>query len=131
MQRYLTFGALAFIAAIAYGTLGRSGLPYSIYFKLAPWLGHPNMRTFATAEHLLVFSIFGALLAFAFPNRILAVCCAILFVAPFFEYLQTLTADRHGTIRDACEKIAGGLLGAFAAYVTMRWYRGVRDKDHA
>src|ERR1043166_2644073 len=47
MQRYLTFGALVFISAIAYGTLGRSGLPYAIYFKLSPWLGHPNMRTFA------------------------------------------------------------------------------------
>jgi apolipoprotein N-acyltransferase len=131
MQRYLTFGALAFMAAIAYGTLGRSGLPYAIYFKLSPWLGHPNMRTFATVEHLLVFSIFGALLSFAFPNRIVAVCCAILFVAPFFEYLQTLTLDRHGTIRDACEKIAGGWSGAVVAYVTLRWYRGAGGKDHA
>ena len=131
MQRYLTFGALAFTSAIAYGTLSRSGLPYTIYFKLAPWLGHPSMRTFATIEHLLIFSIFGALLCFAFPNRILAVCCAILFVAPLFEYLQTLTVDRHGSIRDACEKIAGGLLGAIATYATIRWYQSVTDKDRA
>jgi hypothetical protein len=123
MQRYLTFGAFVFIAAIAYGTLGRAGLAYAIYFKVAPWLGHPNMRAFATIEHLLIFAIFGALLSLAFPGRILAVCCAILFIAPYFEYLQTLTADRHGTIRDACEKIAGGLLGAIVAYATTRWCR--------
>jgi apolipoprotein N-acyltransferase len=127
MQRYLTLGALVFIAAIAYGTLGRVGLPYAIYFKLAPWLGHPNIRTYATIEHLLIFAIFGALLSLAFPDRILPVCCTILFLAPFFEYLQTLTSDRHGTMRDACEKIAGGLLGAIAAYAIIRWYRSVTD----
>ena len=82
MQRYLTFGALVFIAAIAYGTLAGSGLAYAIYSKLAPWLGHPNMRTFATIEHLIIFAIFGALLSFAFPDRILSVCCAVVFVAP-------------------------------------------------
>ena len=116
MQRYLTFGAFGLVAAIAYGTLGRAGLPYTIYFKLAPWLGHPNMRTFATVEHLLVFAIFGALLSSAYPGRIIPVCCAIMFVATLLEYLQVLTADRHGTIRDACEKVAGGFLGAVAAY---------------
>jgi len=57
MQRYLTFGAFVLVATIAYGTLGRVGLPYTIYFKLAPWLGHPNMRAFATVEHLLRSSI--------------------------------------------------------------------------
>jgi hypothetical protein len=127
MQRYLTLGVLVFIAAIAYGTLGRVGSAYAIYFKVAPWLGHPNMRTFATIEHLLIFAIFGALLSLAFPDRILSVCCAILFIASFFEYLQTLTPDRHGTMRDACEKIAGGLLGAIVAYATARWCRRVPD----
>ena len=127
MQRYFTFGTLVIIAAIAYGTLGRVGLPYAIYFRLAPWLGHPNIRTYATIEHLLIFAILGAFLSLAFPDRILPVCCAIVFVAGFFEYLQTLTSDRHGTIRDACEKIAGGLLGAIAAYAIIRWYRNVTE----
>jgi len=125
MQRYLIVGALILIAAIAYGTLGRVGLPYTIYLKLATWFGHPNMRTYSTIEHVLIFAILGGLLSLSFPNRIISVCCTILFVATFFEYLQTLTTDRHGTIRDACEKIAGGLLGAVAAYVIIRWCRGV------
>src|SRR5882724_3560348 len=125
MQRYLTIGALVFIGVIAYGTLGRAGLPYAIYFKLAPWLGNPNMRTFATIEHLVVFAIFGVLLCFAYPDRMFAICCAIIFGAAFLEYLQILTADRHGTVRDACEKIAGGLLGAIAAYATTRWCRNI------
>ena len=120
MQRYLTFGAFVLAAAIAYGTLGRAGLPYTIYFKLAPWLGHPNMRTFATVEHVLVFAIFGALLSSAYPGRIIPVCCAIMFVATLLEYLQILTIDRHGTIRDACEKIGGGFFGAIAACLFAR-----------
>jgi len=127
MQRYLTFGAFVLVATIAYGTLGRVGLPYTIYFKLAPWLGHPNMRAFATVEHLLVFAIFGALLSSAFPGRIIPVCCAIIFVATLLEYLQILTADRHGTIRDACEKIGGGFLGAIAAYAITRLRQNVTD----
>jgi VanZ like family len=127
MQRYLTFSAFVLVAAIAYGTLGRAGLPYTIYFKLAPWLGHPNMRTFATVEHLLVFAIFGALLSSAFPGRIIPVCCAIIFVAALLEYLQILTADRHGTTRDACEKIGGGFMGAIAAYAITRLSRNTMD----
>jgi hypothetical protein len=127
MQRYLTFGAFVLVATITYGTLGRAGLPYTIYFKLAPWLGHPNMRTFATIEHLLVFAIFGALLSSAYPGRIIPVCCAVIFVATLLECLQILTADRHGTIRDACEKIGGGFLGAIAAYAFTRARRNVTD----
>src|ERR1700757_3169320 len=105
MQRYLTFGALLFTAAIAYGTLGGAGLPYALYFKLAPWLGHPNIQTYASIEHFLVFVMFGALLTFAFPGRTIPVCCVVVFGATLLEYLQTLTPDRHGTIIDACEKV--------------------------
>ena len=36
------------------------------------------------------------------------------------EYLQTMTADRHGTVQDACEKVAGGLLGAGGMHVAIR-----------
>jgi hypothetical protein len=121
MQRYLILSALVLIAAIAYGTLGRVGLPYVIYFKLAPWLGHPNIRTYATIVHVLIFAILGGLLSLAFPDRLITVCCAILLMAGALEYLQTLTPDRHGTIRDACEKMGGGVLGAVAAYAAVRW----------
>ena len=116
MQRYFTCGALVVAAAIAYGTMAPVRLPYALFYKLAPWLGHPNLHTYTLIEHLLVFALFGALLAFAYPDRILIACCVVLFGAPLLEYLQTLTADRHGTILDACEKVIGGLLGVLAAH---------------
>jgi VanZ like protein len=122
MQRCLIFGTLVLTAAIVYATLAAVGLPYAIYFKLAPWLGHPDIHKYVVIEHLLVFALLGALLAFTFPNRIIMVCCMVFFSATLLEYLQTLTADRHGTILDACEKIAGGFLGALAAHTT-RWRR--------
>jgi hypothetical protein len=99
---------------IAYGTLTQVGLPYSIYFKLSPWLGHLSIYKYALIEHLVVFAIFGALVSFAYPDRTISVCCIIVFTATVLEFLQTLTPDRHGTIVDACQKIAGGLLGAFS-----------------
>jgi apolipoprotein N-acyltransferase len=95
---------------------------------LAPWLGHPDIHKYAAIEHLLVFALFGALLAFAFPNRIIMVCCIVFFGATLLEYLQTLTADRHGRILDACQKVAGGLLGALAAHITSRWRRNKRSR---
>jgi hypothetical protein len=41
-------------------------------------------------------------------------------MAGTLEYLHTVTPDRHGTIRDACEKMGGGVLGALAAYAAVR-----------
>jgi hypothetical protein len=128
MRRCLVLGTLVLTAAIAYGTLAGVGLPYAIYFKLAPWLGHPDFHKFVVIEHLLVFALFGALLAFAFPNRIIMVCCIVFFSATLLEYLQTLTVDRHGTMLDARQKIAGGLLGALAAHITSRWRRNERSQ---
>jgi len=123
MKQAFVIAASVTAAAIAYGTFVPVGVPYAIYFKLAPWLGHPGIHRFATTEHLIVFALLGALIAFAFPDRIIVVCCTILCSAVLLEYLQTLTPDRHGTIMDACEKIAGGLLGVFAAHATTRWRR--------
>ena len=69
----------------------------------------------------IIFAILGGLLSLAFPDRLIMVCCAILLMAGVLEYLQTLTPDRHGTIRDAFEKMGGGVSGALAAYVAVRW----------
>jgi hypothetical protein len=121
MQRRLIFATLAFTAAIIFATLANVSLPYAIYYKSAPWLGNPDMHTFVTIEHLLVFAILGGLLALAFPNRIIMVFSTILFGATLLEYLQTLTGDRHGTILDACQKVTGGLLGGFAVYMITWW----------
>lgn len=129
MQRYLIFIALVAMAVIAYGSLTRVGLPYALYFKLAPWLGHPKMHTYGLIEHLLVFAIFGALLGVAFPDRFILVCSLVVIFATLLEYFQTLTPDRHGTILDACEKVTGGLLGVCIAYAAI-WWRRSTSGDH-
>ena len=121
MKRAFVIAAWATAAAIAYGTFVSVGVPYAIYFKLAPWLGYPSIHRFAAIEHLMVFASLGALIVLAWPNRIIINCCIIVFTAALLEFLQTMTPDRHGTIIDACEKIAGGLFGVFAAHATTRW----------
>ncbi|SRR6266481_4746786 len=106
---------------IIYGTLTQVGLPYSIYFKLSPWLGHPGIHKYALIEHLVVFAVFGTLISFAYPDRTISICCIIVVSATLLELLQTLTPDRHGTIVDACQKITGGLLGAFFGRAIALW----------
>jgi hypothetical protein len=106
VQRYLILGIVAFAAALIVGTLAPVGLPYGLYYKLAPWLGHPSMRTYATIEHLFVFAAFGALLSFAYPNQLMFTCCLVLPGAPLLEYLQqTMTADRDGTFETPLRRL--------------------------
>lgn len=127
----IAIAAWIMAAGIVYGTLGRVGLPYGIYFKLAPWLGHPSMHEYAVVEHVLVFALIGALLCFAYPDRIIPICCIIGFSAVLLEALQTLTPDRHGTILDACQKVVGGLLGVFATHAVMRWNSSRRRRSRS
>lgn len=113
MNRTTLALAVAWIAmlAIAYATLTRVGFVYSIYFKLEPWLLHPEMRTYAHFEHFIAFGFLGALFALAYPKRPFLVCCIIFGGAALLEIAQTLTPDRHGTLVDALDKLAGGGAG--------------------
>lgn len=109
--------AAAWIAvmAIAYATLTHVGFAYGIYFKLAPYLMHPAMRTYAHFEHVIVFFLLGALFAFAYPRRLVLVSCTVFGAALILELLQTVTPDRHGTVIDAFEKIVGAAAGILLA----------------
>jgi hypothetical protein len=123
----LTIGA-AWIAiiAIAYATLTHVGFVYGIYFKLAPILMRPDMRMYAHFEHIIAFAVIGALFSFAYPRRILLVCCIVVGGAAVLEVLQTLTPDRHGTLVDAFEKMAGGGAGIMLARGIARLVSGRR-----
>jgi VanZ family protein len=103
------------LIAIAYATLTHVGFVYSIYFKLSPILMQPQMRTYAHLEHIVAFAVVGALFSFAYPRSFLLVCCIVFGGAVLLEVLQTLTPDRHGTLTDAMEKMAGGAAGIFLA----------------
>jgi VanZ family protein len=116
--------AWATVAVLAYMTLGRVGLVYAIYFKLAPWVGNPSVEKYALVEHMAAYALLGALLSSAYPRRPLVVGCLLLVGVVLLEFLQTFTPDRHGTFIDACEKIAGGWLGILGARGLAWWLRG-------
>lgn len=52
--------------------------------------------------------------------------CIVLGGAALLEIAQTLTSDRHGTLIDALEKIAGGAAGILIAQ-TIQHLRGKRQ----
>ena len=115
ISKLITAAAWISIAVIAYATLTRVGFVYSIYFRLSPILMWPEMRNYAHFEHVICFLLVGVLFGFAYPRRTVLVCCIIFGAAIFLEILQTLTPDRHGTLIDALEKMAGGAAGIFLA----------------
>jgi VanZ family protein len=115
LSRLILAAAWASIIFIAYATLTNVGFVYSIYYKLSPFLMRPAVKTYAHFEHIIAFAIVGALFSFAYPRRTILVCCIVFGGAALLEILQTLTPDRHGTLVDALEKMAGGAAGIFAA----------------
>jgi VanZ family protein len=125
-QRLIIISAWASIVALAFATLTHVGFVYSIYYKLAPLLMRPGMRLYAHFVHVVVFAVFGALFAFAYPRRVIFVCSIVFISAVALEYLQTLTPDRHGRLVDAFEKAAGGALGIAAAHAILWFSQGRR-----
>jgi len=124
MKRRITRLAMAAawiaVIAIAYATLTHVGFVYAIYFKLSPFLMRPAMQTYAHFEHVIAFAILGALFGFAYPRHLLLVCGIVFGAAALLEILQTMTPDRHGTLIDALEKMAGGATGIIFSRVARR-----------
>lgn len=96
---------------IGYGTLTRAKFVYSIYDVLKPLLFGAAPATWAHVEHAIAFLTLGLLFALAYPKRFGMVCAIVVAAAIGFEYLQTFTPDRHGTLIDAAEKVVAGCLG--------------------
>lgn len=111
----ITASAWLSIAAIAYATLTHVGFVYAIYFKLAPILMRPEMRVYALYEHVIAFAVAGFLFSVAYPRHAILVGCFIVGVAALLETLQMLTPDRHATLIDALQKMAGGIIGVVLA----------------
>ena len=126
-QKLIIVAAWASIVALAYATLTHIGFVYSIYYELAPLLMRPGMKLYAHFEHVIAFAVFGGLFAFAYPRHVIFVCSIVFISAVALEYLQTLTPDRHGTLIDAFEKMAGGALGIFATHAILWFTRNRRQ----
>ena len=108
------------VIAIAYATLTHVGFVYAFYFRLSPFLMHPAMRTYAHFEHVIAFAFLAALFGFAYPRRPILVLCIVFGAAALLEILQTMTPDRHGTLIDALEKMAGGGVGMLFVRIVQR-----------
>jgi VanZ family protein len=108
------------IIAIAYATLTHVGFVYGIYFKLAPYLMRPAMQSYAHFEHVIAFAFVGALFGLAYPKRPILALGIVIGAAALLEILQTMTPDRHGTLIDALEKMAGGAAGIAIARAARR-----------
>ena len=109
--RLITATAWVAFIAIAYATLTKVGFVYAIYLKLAPYLMRPQMHVYAHFEHVIAFAILGILFGLAYPKRTILVCSIVFGAATLLEIAQTFTPDRHGTLIDAMEKMAGGAIG--------------------
>ena len=115
LHRMITAAAWASIAVIAYATLSRVGMVYSMYERIAPLVNRPSISSYVHFEHLLAFAVAGLLFGLAYPRSTILVCCIVFGTAALLEILQTLTPDRHGTVFDALEKMAGGAAGILVA----------------
>ena len=112
MYRYLVATtAWSAIAVIAYATLSRVEVVYNVYETLAPIFAGPSVANYVHFEHVLAYAAVGLLFTLGYPRRMLFVCCIVFGSAIALEIFQTLTPDRHGTVHDAMEKIAGGTVG--------------------
>lgn len=117
------------ILAIAYATLTKVGFVYAIYFKLSPFLMRPEIQTYAHLEHVVAFVILGTLFGLAYPRHTVVVCCIVLGAAALLEIAQTFTPDRHGTLVDAFEKIAGGAAGILLARTAQHFLHARTTSD--
>ena len=98
MSKLLAGAAWACLAFIAYATL-------------SPLTDRPTLPTSVGFERLAAFAVLGALFCLAYPRQFILVCFVVLASALLLEFAQQLTPDRHGRIRDAVVKLAGGMLG--------------------
>jgi VanZ family protein len=114
-RNLMAVAAWGAIAAVAYATLSRVGVVYTVYEAVAPIVAYPSLRAYAHFEHVAAFAIVGALFCLAYPRQTLVVCCGLFAAAALLEFSQTLTPDRHGTVMDAAEKIFGAAVGIAAS----------------
>lgn len=84
---------------------------------LSPIRYRPTVTTYGSIEHMAAFAVLGLLFSLAYPRQMALVCLIVLGSAVLLELAQLLTPDRHGQIRDALEKMAGGIMGVAAGRI--------------
>jgi VanZ family protein len=126
LRGFIVVAAWASVASVVYATLSKLELIYRLYYFLAPFLNYPSMRTYGTIEHLAAYGFVGMLFCALYPRSFLRVCLFLFLFIVGLEVLQTFTPDRHGTLRDAIEKMIGGVSGAVLMTAALSWKRNRR-----
>jgi VanZ like family len=78
-------------------------------------------------ERFVAYATLGVLLMTAYPRHFVRLMLFMVAVALALEALQHLTADRHGHLADALQKLSGGVAGcSFArlAQITAKRLKG-------
>jgi VanZ family protein len=119
-RRLIAIFAWVSLAGIVFVTLSQSSFVYRLYYFLAPFLNHPSMRTYVVMEHFAAYGLVGMLLTVVYPRYVLRVCLFLFLLIVGLELMQTLTPDRHGTLRDALEKMIGGVVGVGLTSAALR-----------
>jgi VanZ family protein len=101
INKIAAVSAWVLLAAIAFATLSP--------IDLRPQTGHD------IAERVLPFAALGAAFGVGYPRRLLFGVTITLAAAIGLEAAQLLAPGRHARLIDACEKLAGGLLGVTLA----------------
>ncbi len=103
-QKLLSIAAWTLLALIAFITV-------------SPLRDRPTLHTSTSVEHLMAFAMVGLLFCLAYPRHVALICLMVLGSAVLLEFAQLLTADRHGRVQDAVEKMAGGAVGVMIGRV--------------
>ncbi len=111
------------LAVTAWGMLA-----FIVYATISPVQDRPTLPTSSAFEHSIAFAVLGILFCLAYSRRVILVWLVVLGSAVTLELLQFFTPDRHGRVRDAIEKMAGGAFGILAARAMLyfkqanRWF---------
>jgi len=127
--KLIIIAAWASIGFIAYATLAHVQFVYAIYYKLAPILRGPEIHAYVRFEHVIAFAVLGALFCFAYPRHLFVVCTIVFGSAVLLELLQNLTPDRHASLGDAVEKLAGGAGGIILAKTVLIIFQSRRGQS--
>ena len=102
-----------------------TGLAFIAFATLSPIQERPRLPAPVAVEHFGAFALTGALFMLAYPRRRREIALVLLVAIVGLEFAQRLTADRHGRVIDAIEKLAGGGLGIVAGGLAERMIKSL------
>lgn len=103
--------------------LAWSSLVMILVFTDGPLAFRPETPFSPNIERFTALLVVGTLFGFAYPRRILVLMIFIFAAISFFELLQFIPANRHGSVYDVAYKslgAMGGLMIGKSVYAIMR-----------